>query len=367
MPKMLADAGYATGMYGKWHLGQTKGRFPTDQGFDESYGIPNSSDEAAWLDDPRVSPGFAPVRQTRARHGRPQGRRGEGGFNFYDRKERTLIDKDLTDKSIDFMQRQVKAGKPFFLYLPYAQVHTPTLPHPDFKGKTRNGDFTDMLSQTDAYVGRLLDEVDRLGVRDDTIFIFTSDNGAEPLAPDNGFSRTMAQAPCSRVLKARCASAVHHSLARQGSCGRGEQRDRTRDGPVPDLGPHRRRQGAAGPRHRRRGPGFDFLLGKKEKSNRESVVIYNGNDIYGVKWRNWKMMTKEIASGVGQPVEVYPGPALLRSSTPTPRRSIRWIGGGENTSMRWPAGQVLVDHLASLKKEPPIRPGTPDPYTPPKP
>jgi hypothetical protein len=48
MAEMLADAGYATGMFGKWHLGHTEGRFPTDQGFDEWYGIPNSSDEAAW-------------------------------------------------------------------------------------------------------------------------------------------------------------------------------------------------------------------------------------------------------------------------------------------------------------------------------
>ena len=49
MAEMLADAGYATGMFGKWHLGRTEGRFPTDQGFDEWYGIPNSSDESAWL------------------------------------------------------------------------------------------------------------------------------------------------------------------------------------------------------------------------------------------------------------------------------------------------------------------------------
>ena len=53
---------------------------------------------------------------------------------------------------------------------------------------------------------------------------------------------------------------------------------------------------------------LDYFLGKKENSNRESVVIYNGNDIYGVKWRNWKMMTKEIASGYGEPVKEYPVP-----------------------------------------------------------
>ena len=56
MAEMLSDAGYATGMFGKWHLGHTEGRFPTDQGFDEWYGIPNSSDESSWPDNPIFDP-----------------------------------------------------------------------------------------------------------------------------------------------------------------------------------------------------------------------------------------------------------------------------------------------------------------------
>ena len=51
MAEMLSDAGYATGMFGKWHLGDSEGRYPTDQGFDEWYGIPNSSDESYWPDN----------------------------------------------------------------------------------------------------------------------------------------------------------------------------------------------------------------------------------------------------------------------------------------------------------------------------
>ena len=63
MAEMLSDAGYATGMYGKWHLGRTKGRFPTDQGFDEWYGIPNTTDESAWtglegFEDSGLEPGY---------------------------------------------------------------------------------------------------------------------------------------------------------------------------------------------------------------------------------------------------------------------------------------------------------------------
>ena len=53
MPEMLSDVGYATGMFGKWHLGDTEGRFPTDQGFDEWYGIPNSTDDSFWPGQPQ--------------------------------------------------------------------------------------------------------------------------------------------------------------------------------------------------------------------------------------------------------------------------------------------------------------------------
>jgi len=67
MAEMLGDAGYASAWYGKWHLGHTKGRFPTDQGFDEWYGIPNSSDEALWVDNPRYRPDSDPFRPPRTR------------------------------------------------------------------------------------------------------------------------------------------------------------------------------------------------------------------------------------------------------------------------------------------------------------
>ena len=66
-----------------------------------------------------------------------------------------MIDRELTDKAIDFMARQVKADKPFFAYIPYTMVHMPILPAPEFDGKTRNGMWADTLTQIDSYVGRV--------------------------------------------------------------------------------------------------------------------------------------------------------------------------------------------------------------------
>ena len=177
MAEMLSEAGYATGLFGKWHLGHTEGRFPTDQGFDEWYGIPNSSDETAW----EVLDGYAEsgVEGTYIF----EGKKGSAPRKVmdYNLEQRALIDLELTKRSIDFMQRQVKKKKPFFLYVPYTQTHYPAIPHPDFAGKTGNGRFADVLAQVDAYNGMLIDEIGKLCIRDNTIFIFTADNGPEAI------------------------------------------------------------------------------------------------------------------------------------------------------------------------------------------
>jgi arylsulfatase len=177
MAEMLSAAGYATGMYGKWHLGRTEGRFPTDQGFDEWYGIPNSTDESVYSE----MPGFA--ESGVAESYVMEGQKGSAPKKVrpYRLDYRPLIDRDLTDRAIDFMQRQAQADKPFFVYLPYTATHFPTMPHPDFVGKTGNGAWADLLAQIDSYTGELLDTLDELGIADDTIFIFTADNGPEAL------------------------------------------------------------------------------------------------------------------------------------------------------------------------------------------
>jgi arylsulfatase len=177
MAEMLSEAGYATGMYGKWHLGRTKGRFPTDQGFDEWYGIPNTTDESVYSS----LPGFAAsgLPQTFVMDSKQGGAPEKA--RPYDLDYRPLIDRDLTDRAIAFMKRQTRSEKPFFIYLAYTATHFPTLPHPDFQGKSGNGLWGDMLMQIDGYVGELLDTVDDLGIAKNTIFIFTADNGPEAL------------------------------------------------------------------------------------------------------------------------------------------------------------------------------------------
>ena len=184
MAESLSAAGYATALYGKWHLGSHDGRLPNDQGFDEWYGIPRTTDEALWPGSVGYSPSLMPPEQIM------EGRNGEKSrdVKIYDAEQRRLIDAEVTRRSIAFMERQSQARKPFFAYANLTQPHLPTLPNPAFAGKTGNGDWADMLAEMDHNVGQMLDAVDRLGIRDDTIVIFASDNGPEFIKPWDGWA-----------------------------------------------------------------------------------------------------------------------------------------------------------------------------------
>jgi arylsulfatase len=365
MAEMLSDAGYATGMFGKWHLGHTEGRFPTDQGFDEWYGIPNSSDEAAW----EALDGYAEsgVEGTYIY----EGKKGSAPQRVmdYDLEQRALIDLELTERSIDFMRRQVEADRPFFLYVPYTQTHYPALPHPDFAGKTGNGRWADVLAQVDAYNGMLLDAIDELGIRDNTLFIFTADNGPEafpqgtntaaiePPIPGTagpwrgtlftGFEGSLrvpfaARWP-GRIPSGSVSDEIVHEMDLFPTFAK------IAGGKVPD---DRVIDGV---------DQTDFFLGKQKKSSREGLIVYMGNDVWGVKWRNWKINLKEqetvfsgtIDYGLARVYNLHKDPGetqnVIFPETWVPKAAL---------------GQLGL-HMMSLQQEPPIRGGQPDPYVPP--
>jgi arylsulfatase A-like enzyme len=119
-----------------------------------------------------------------------EGRKGERSHDVavYDLEQRRLIDAEIARRTIDFMKRSVASGKPFYAYVPFTLVHFPTLPNPKFSGKTGFGDFPDSLAEMDGHVGEILDAVDTLGIRDNTIVVFTSDNGREASWPWQGSS-----------------------------------------------------------------------------------------------------------------------------------------------------------------------------------
>jgi arylsulfatase len=366
MAEMLSDAGYATGMFGKWHLGQTKGRFPTDQGFDEWYGIPNSTDESLWPDQPQFN---EVVKENLSPYAVPEyiyvGKKGSDPkkLKVYDSAARPEIDRECTDRAKKFIKRQAKAGKPFFAFLTYTQVHMPVVPSKEFAGKSGNGHWGDVLMQIDAYAGELLDTLEDLGIADNTIFIFTSDNGPEMFPGHHGWGgpwrgsyftglegslrvpfimRWPAKTPAGIV-----SNEIVHEMDLFPTYARvsgGEvPKDRIIDG-VDQL---------------------DFFTGKQEKSNRDGIMVYVGNELFGVKWRNWKMMAQHLDDGKGTGVRIrYDFPRFYNLyNDPKEMYPVTKAAAG-HFWVRWPMAEIIQEHLRSLAKEPPIKPGTPDPYNP---
>jgi len=366
MAEMLSDAGYATGMFGKWHLGRTEGRFPTDQGFDEWYGIPNSTDESTYSSLQDFSQSGVPETHVM------ESTKGEvpNKVRPYRLDYRPLIDRDLTDRALDFMRRQSQSKTPFFIYLPYTATHFPTLPHPDFQGQTGNGPWADLLMQIDSYIGEILDAVDSLGITENTIFVFTADNGPEAL--DFGETSLTVETAVhgsagpwrgSLFTGFEGALRVPFVIRWPGSISVGTASDeivhamdlfptfaRIAGGKVPDDRPIDGQDMT------------DFFLGKTESSGREGFIVYMGNDIFGVKWRDWKLHFKEQNTWNTE-LREYTMPRVYNLiNDPQERDNVLF----PHTWVPKAALPQLEEHIKSLRAYPPIPTGASDPYEPPK-
>ncbi len=359
--ELLSEQGYATGMFGKWHLGDTKGRFPTDQGFDQWYGIPNTTDESLYVDGFQFDP------ETLEAPHIMQSVRGKAPdeVKVYDREARRRIDAELARRAIDFMERSVEAGKPFFAYVPFTLVHVPAVPHPDFEGSTGNGRWADVLAELDHRAGQILDAIDDLKVRDNTVVIWMSDNGPEEIYPHHGTAgpwrgtyftalEGSLRAPFLIRWPGRIpAGSVHNEIMH-----------------VTDLYPTMARiSGAKVPTDRVIDgvDQFEFLTGQAEHSAREGFPVYNGDNLQAYKWRNWKLhfYTQETMRSVIE----RPGMPRMYNLLTDPKEQYDLIemGGRASEDNFWVMpviSKLLVDHQRSLAQSPPIPLGTPDPYLP---
>jgi arylsulfatase A-like enzyme len=183
MGDMFHELGYATAIYGKWHLGSEPQSLPTAHGFDEFYGIPPdlSWDTCTYVDTAILTHSVDAPYATLLAKG-PHIVEATLGSPLHEVKPftpevRANIDYELVDKSVDFMQRQHAEGKPFFLYLPFSMGHVPNLPAKAFAGKSRIGNYGDKMMEGDYHVGQILDALKTLGIEDNTIVMFASDNG----------------------------------------------------------------------------------------------------------------------------------------------------------------------------------------------
>ena len=317
LAEALKSSGYATALMGKWHLGGRgwiNGRTPINQGFDEWYGIPNTSNEAVWMQAPELAPtsgdssfiweqvaGSAPRR-----------------VSVFDMHTRRLVDREAALRGAQFIERNAKAGKPFFLYYPMTQIHFPTLSHPDFRGKTGAGDIGDAMADVDFNVG-IINSVMEGGVRTPCVVRWI---GRIPAGQTlNGIIHEMDLFPT--IVAAAGLDVV------------------PRDRPFDSIDQRA------------------YLQGQRTTSARSSVLMFTGQQVRAVKWYDWKFHYAY------QPEPRMTEAPLMRlfnlRSDPREETDIKDV----HPWARAHFDQLLAEYEESVQRFPNVPVGARDPFRPP--
>ena len=198
--EVLKTVGYKTKAVGKWHLGDEKRFLPTNQGFDSYYGIPYSNDmspaksmeyaeDCLWREDfslEKLNEGFKVNSGKKIFKNKVPLMRDEQCIEMP--ADQRTITKRFASEGIEFISESVKEDKPFFLYLANSMPHTPLYVSPEFEGKSQGGLYGDVIEEIDYNFGRILDHLKELKIDDNTLVVFTSDNGPWLVKGEHGGS-----------------------------------------------------------------------------------------------------------------------------------------------------------------------------------
>ena len=302
--ELFKSRGYATALAGKWHLGASEQSWPTRQGFDEYHvGVFESSDGTLYRDGmQRAGMPEAAIAATEAYVWESEANGNVKKVHPYTVENRGQIEGDIAKASVEFIGRQAKAKQPFFLYVGFTYTHYPIRTAPEFEGKSRIGPYGDAIMELDYRTGQVLDAIKAAGIEDNTIVLWLSDNAA---APTSGPSDT--RSGFNGPFRGELGDALEGSIRTIGMIkwpGKIEPRASNEMISVHDWFPTLAGFiGAEIPTNRPM-DGVDqgaFISGKQEKSNRESLISFIGDEIAAVRWRAYRLYPKEFVSTAGNP------------------------------------------------------------------
>ncbi len=359
--ELLSDAGYRTALFGKWHIGSQVGRHPSDQGYDEWWGINEGSNAAAYTATPEFDPEVAAIPHFW------EGKKGAPSYEteLYDTVGKTTFDRKITDRAVGYIEQHADGDEPFFLYVGFTHFHPPWVIHPEFEGVSGAGIYSDIKYEVDHNIGRIIDTLDMSGIADNTIVVLTGDNGPGTLPQGLGYAtgevggstgpwrgglstgfegglRTPAMVRWPGRVPAGVVSNeivsvldIYPTLATLA----GEAERIPSDRPIDGVD-----QSA-------------FFLGELEASNREHVVTFVGDDIFAVKWRDIKVHFFTAESTFSE-IKQNTFPQVYNIKEDPAEQFELW--GNEGFSHAWvmtPVTGILSDLTESMMEFPNIRPG----------
>jgi arylsulfatase A-like enzyme len=291
IPETLPDS-YRTQMVGKWHVGHNREEYlPTSQGFDHFFGLPYSNDmQRPWVQRPNLPP-------------IPLLRDGEVVEEPVDQ---TRLTERYTSEATDFISEATGDDDPFFLYLAYNMPHLPLRAPERFRGQSRAGLYGDVIEMIDWSAGQILDELERQGVADNTLFVFTSDNGPwfnmPPRMLEGGVKRWHAGSP--GLLRGAKGTTYEGGLRVPAVVRWPDQIPGGRISAEPvsiiDFLPTFANAAGGAVPDDRPIDGYNllpFLRGETDQSPRDRFFYYQSHQLEAVRDRTWKLRIEQNPSG----------------------------------------------------------------------
>ena len=304
----LKELGYSSACLGKWHMGETIGRLPTDHGFDYWLGLPGTWDVATWPDDPwfkkeKFEPDY--ILESKAKGDLQH-------VKVLDLTVRRDIDLEFLEKAGHWMEDAKAKDKPFFIYFNHSSIHFPVLPRKEYEHSSNGGAVADCVQEIDGDFKILMDKLDALGLSDNTIVIFAGDNGRDTSfqAPGNrgapgpwkggyfstweGNNRTAGIIRWPGKIQPRASDEMMHVTdwfpTLMNLVGHPElvPTDRVLDGVDQSA----------------------FILGKQEHSNRDSFMMFFDSQLVGMRYKNFKVLTYKVEDGA-LPIEKLAIPNVM--------------------------------------------------------